>query len=68
MGHAADVFSRAVTSRAGRTTTGTWQANVKDEVLETFADMLQRAAKTQILGTWHYGQMSGTWSAIRAQE
>jgi hypothetical protein len=47
---------------------GTWQANVKESGNQTLADMLQRAARSQVDGTWRYGQMSGTWSLTRSAQ
>jgi len=45
--------------------TGTWQANVKDATADTLTDMLQRAAQSQIDGTWRSGVMAGSWSIVR---
>jgi hypothetical protein len=44
---------------------GTWQTNIKSSAADTLTDMLQRAAKTQIDGTWRSGRMAGSWSIVR---
>ena len=46
---------------AGRTFSGTWQADLAGFTGKTFEDMLKRTVEQQVSGSWRSGRAQGNW-------
>ncbi len=47
---------------AGKTFSGTWTSEMTDITDKTFEDMLNRAIKKQVSGSWRSGRIQGNWT------